>query len=689
MMTVRESVMVDDALRELLGPDTDFRSEEQRRLVQLVVKGENNVLAVIPTGHGKSLSFELFAKLHPARLAVVVLPTISLRADMEERLARHGFRTTRDGSEVLPEHHFLLLTPEAFALQRDALLTLSLRKRLGAVFVDECHLSVTDSTFRPAYRSLYKAVLLDVPLVLLTATLPPSMEPALFDLFFPAGDLPVVVRMKTNRPRLSYSFQTEKSLAGLMSSLNGWDTFGDASGRCIVYCPTVDEARRICDQLRLEGRPAALYTGQEEAEENRAAFRSWRAGEAPIMVATSAFGVGIDYAHVRRVIMWGLPYSLLDFAQLSGRAGRDGRRARVVTILNVAAENARCQRESDPSRAAALQAVISFATERSVCRRAALSRVMDACPSDCRGSGSDRCDICLPFAGHATATPVPIVPTILRPTTPTTPLPTAPTTPIIPTTAPRPAAPIAPTTPRATAPTTPGLIAPVTPGPTTPATPALTAPNILRPTTPATPALTAPNILRPFVPTTPAAPRPTAPAPSLPQRLVALGTPTQPSTANFVHAARQLRTISQLSKGVDDWLSFLKGNCIICALEGKGLVPSDKLFCSARHSSTCYGCFLPSCRAGWKCPWKAKSIEKGHCYRCFLPLKLDGQSFHKQTAPACDPWQECFKGVVRRHLAVGALSDADWQEFISEPAGSRSLVQWFVETCEQLFKDLK
>jgi hypothetical protein len=213
-------------------------------------------------------------------------------------------------------------------------------RRLDRIVVDECHVIITQADFRSVMDKLEFLRTLPVPLVLLTATLPPSMQAVLeSSLHCPAPD---VLRGPTYRPEIEYSVISINDSAGGIDGIDGMvaDLVRDESqafspaDRAIIYVQTRKLAEDLSTYLDGEcGIPSCFYHADLEGDERTRAHERWRAGGTSVMVATSAFSLGVDYPHVRLVVHREPPKDLVEFAQESGRAGRDGGRAKSVVLV--------------------------------------------------------------------------------------------------------------------------------------------------------------------------------------------------------------------------------------------------------------------------------------------------------------------------------------------------------------------
>ncbi|HEY1398547.1 RecQ family ATP-dependent DNA helicase [Roseateles sp.] len=334
----------------------------QKDVVDRVLRGLNT-LAVMPTGAGKSLCYQLPAALLPGR-TIVVSPLIALMKDQCERLSALGIRCAQVHSGLDAAS---LAAQEAAALDGSARVVLLTPERLDdaewverlaerptdLLVVDEAHcISEWGHDFRPAFLRIGQArERLGRPAVLaLTATASAEVvEDVARQLDIPAAGCLIA---GTYRPNLHYRVEPladdEDKLRRLIALVVG-DGAGDGADAdadtgtdlpsTIVYTATVKAAEAVNDALAGAGVASALYHGRLRAAQRHEAQDRFMRGEARVMVATNAFGLGIDKPDIRRVIHYQLPAGLDVYYQESGRAGRDGERAD-CTLLFVAGDRA-------------------------------------------------------------------------------------------------------------------------------------------------------------------------------------------------------------------------------------------------------------------------------------------------------------------------------------------------------------
>jgi ATP-dependent DNA helicase RecQ len=331
-----------DALLAHLGYE-GFRPG-QREPVEAALAGRDS-LVVMPTGGGKSLCYQL-PGLAAEPLTIVVSPLIALMADQWRRLldgghpavmiasglpddvARDAFARIRDGRARIA-----YCSPERFA--SDFFMGAIARRRVDLFVVDEAHcISEWGHDFRPDYMELPGVIeRLGRPAVMAcTATATPAVQ-AEITRRLGLRD-PLVVRAGFDRPNLSFDvvrFEGRGSKGRKLALLR--HGLADPANRpAIVYCGTRRDTEEVAAALRDGGLPAAGYHAGMEPDERASAQHRFMTGDAEVICATTAFGMGVDKADVRSVWHWAVPTSVEGYYQEAGRAGRDGLPSRAVLL---------------------------------------------------------------------------------------------------------------------------------------------------------------------------------------------------------------------------------------------------------------------------------------------------------------------------------------------------------------------
>lgn len=309
----------------------------QAAIIEAVLAGRD-VMGILPTGGGKSLCYQVPAVLFDG-LTLVISPLIALMQDQVEGLERRGIRAAalnsamsrreREQCLVNAEHGLydvLYVAPERLTMPMFQARADELNVALLAV--DEAHcVSEWGHHFRPDYKEIAPAreALGHPPMLAVTATATPEVRGDVQELL----DLrdPKVVVQGFDRPNLVWSvFQTANKRDKLR------DVLGGVPGCGIVYASTRRHVEMWTDWLQNEGISAAGYHGGMDSGRRTAAQQQWIQDEVRVIVATNAFGMGIDKPDVRFVVHVDLPSSLEAYYQEAGRAGRDGERAYAVLL---------------------------------------------------------------------------------------------------------------------------------------------------------------------------------------------------------------------------------------------------------------------------------------------------------------------------------------------------------------------
>lgn len=333
-------------LREIWGHD-ELRTL-QREAVQSVLDGRDTLL-VLPTGGGKSVCYQL-PPLVRERPAIVLSPLVSLMKDQVDSLrasgvpaaALHGLLSEEEKRQVLREFvhgriPVLYLAPERLAL--GSLLSILAAAEPCLIAIDEAHcISQWGHDFRPDYRRLasLRAQLPGVPMLACTATATPRVREDIVQQL--QLDNPVRVVGSVDRPNLIFRVRPRTdAVAQVLEVLERHPN--EAS---IIYVQTRAESERIAKKLVDRGVKASCYHAGLPAAKRTKVHEAFQADRLPVVVATVAFGMGIDRSDVRCVIHANMPKSLEHYQQEAGRAGRDGLAAECV-LLHAASDAARWQ----------------------------------------------------------------------------------------------------------------------------------------------------------------------------------------------------------------------------------------------------------------------------------------------------------------------------------------------------------
>jgi ATP-dependent DNA helicase RecQ len=326
-------------LKQRFGFDA-FRPGQQE-IISDILRGRD-VLAIMPTGGGKSLCFQLPALLRPG-VCVVVSPLIALMQDQVRLLQDNGIDATFINSSLeraeasrrlarleRGELKLLYVAPERllqFEFEGDVLPRLQATHGITSIVVDEAHcVSDWGHDFRPEYRQLHRlrTQFPDVPIAAFTAT---ATDRVRKDIVQQLGLRDPSTHVASfNRPNLYYAVRPKtKSTYDELLELARRD---DAAG--IVYCLSRKRVDEVAERLQADGIRAVPYHAGLEASTRRDNQDAFIRDDAQVIVATIAFGMGINKPDVRWVVHYDLPKTLEGYYQESGRAGRDGEPARCI-----------------------------------------------------------------------------------------------------------------------------------------------------------------------------------------------------------------------------------------------------------------------------------------------------------------------------------------------------------------------
>jgi ATP-dependent DNA helicase RecQ len=331
-------------LRQYWGYD-DFRGI-QREIIESIGSG-NDTLGLMPTGGGKSITFQVPA-LAQEGTCIVITPLIALMKDQVDNLRRRGIRAAAIYSGLTHEEiittlencifggiRILYVSPER--LSSELFQTKLRHMKVSFITVDEAHcISQWGYDFRPSYLEIAKIrkLLRGVPVLALTATATPQVvEDIQEKLGFPPAnqteEKPHVFRMSFERKNLAYVVRNtadkREELIHILSSMKG---------SAIVYARSRRRTKEFADFINEAGITATFYHAGLDSVVKDDRQKAWQEDKVRVMVATNAFGMGIDKPDVRLVIHIDSPDSIEAYFQEAGRAGRDGLKAYAVLLYN-------------------------------------------------------------------------------------------------------------------------------------------------------------------------------------------------------------------------------------------------------------------------------------------------------------------------------------------------------------------
>ena len=333
--TVHTRPSVEEILHKWWGY-SEFRPM-QREIIDSVLRGEDT-LALMPTGGGKSLTYQV-PTLAMEGICIVITPLIALMKDQVDQLQRRGISAVAVHSGLDPRRmeialdnctygdvKFLYIAPERLAT--DAFRVRLRRMNVSLIAVDEAHcISQWGYDFRPSYLQIaeVREICPDTPILALTASATNIVaQDIMRHLHFSKEH---ILRSSFARPNLSYVVrEVDDKYYHLMRIIN------NVPGTGIIYMRTREGSEQLAERLQKDGINANYYHAGLPAMERSLRQDEWREGRTRIMVATNAFGMGIDKADVRFVIHYAMCDSLEAYYQEAGRAGRDGKRSYAVLL---------------------------------------------------------------------------------------------------------------------------------------------------------------------------------------------------------------------------------------------------------------------------------------------------------------------------------------------------------------------
>ena len=401
-----------DGLRTLLDqPEATWTSTLQRDSVMTVLNTQQDVLAILTTSSGKSMLSLIPALLEHHLVTVLILPLKSLITDYKRKLDKMHLPYLHYTGQHVPRGY---CTPNLVLVSVDLareqhwkqwIAEINTIKPVRRFCFDEGHYPLTDANFRESVRDIYMIRSLPCQLVVYSGTIAPKCEPTLKEMFMFHPNVKIIRSPSTNRPEFQLikgDLQSTSSILEVVHHL--WTeharTF-TANERALIFVPFIELGRHLSTMLHCE-----FYNSRDADDITESVYTRWREGTHKVMVSTSAFSCGNDYAHIPLIIHAGTPREMIGYIQEISRGGRDKKHT-FCYLLPISKWSSASSTELDDLLGVKEMAEICFGSN-SHCLRYAITKYNDGQGVYCGENPNDlRCSSCLPTAGFLPSAPVP------------------------------------------------------------------------------------------------------------------------------------------------------------------------------------------------------------------------------------------------------------------------------------------
>jgi superfamily II DNA or RNA helicase len=377
---------VHNTMQQILGKsDISFKSLKQEEAIYAVIRGQTPLVVVLPTGGGKSLLFMVPALLDGTEITIVVVPYRALIDDLVDRIRSSGIDCIEWKPGQANPATIVVVSADvaggASFLKYASLM--GTKKLLRRVVIDECHLVFTLSDWRPRLAALRNLRVLGCPIVLLTATLPPVFEQELNNCM--QIRCATYIRASTVRSNIRYvvSWCSRGEIEDMaLATCRRQQQRLNGGRKGVVYCSSKLQCEAIAKELG-----CGYYHAGEVDRADRLAEWAEHGG---FIVATSALGTGVDFPGVIFILHVGMPWSMIDYAQESGRGGRAGETVDSVILV----EEGEVEYKLDKRGESIDVHAIGLFINSQGCRRGLMSEYLDGERVECGDIESVGCDRC-------------------------------------------------------------------------------------------------------------------------------------------------------------------------------------------------------------------------------------------------------------------------------------------------------